>query len=189
MSGEILVDHPLKNGNLLLSRERKNGRLLLHFRARMNTRHPADVIFEQLVLGFSDSARSWIWPLQYENTPEPPPDDLRVGCVTRMTYRVPRFDRPEVAAKPVTYCYEWLQFDPEQRLLEYRGLDHPLRGGALVQVHSLAGGASQIRWDGTYEQGPDPSQAVVITSIVNYFPLLYDTIEALIDAGPERLEQ
>ncbi len=189
MSREILVDHKLKGGNLLLSRERNNDRVLLHFRVRMNTRHPADVIFDQLVLGFSDSARSWIWPLEYENTPEPSPDRMQAGCVTKMTYRVPRFDRPEIPARPITYSYEWLQFDPQARLLEYRGVDHPLRGGAIVQVKPLAGERSQVQWDGTYEQGPDPSQAIVIASIVNYFPVLYDTIEALIESGPERLEQ
>ncbi len=189
MSREILVDHKLKGGNLLLSRERENGRLVLHFRARMNTRHPADVIFDQLVLGFSDSARSWIWPLHYENTPESPPGGLQVGSITRMTYRVPRFDKPDVPAKPATYSYEWLQLDPRARLLEYRGLDHPLQGGAVVRVEPLEGGGSQVQWDGAYEQGPDPSQAIVIDSIVNYFPVLYDSIEALIEAGPERLEQ
>lgn len=189
MSSEILVDHKLNNGSLILSREREKGRLLLHFRARMNTRHPADVIFDQLVLGFSASRKSWIWPLQYESTPESLPEGLWVGCVTRMTYRVPRFDKPETPAKPVTYSYEWLQCDPEARLLEYRGLDHPLQGGAVVRVAPLDGGGSQVQWDGAYEQGPHPSQEIVIASIINYFPLLYETIEALIEAGPERLEQ
>lgn len=189
MSREILVDHKLKNGNLLLARERKDGRLLLQFRVRMKTRHPADVIFDQLALGFTDSARSWIWPLQYEHAPESPAGGGHVGCVTKMTYRVPRFDRPEIPAKPVTYSYEWPQWDPETRLLEYRGLDHPLRGGAVIRVVPLDSGGSQVQWDGTYEQGPDPSQAMVISSIVNYFPLLYDSIEALIEAGPERLKQ
>lgn len=189
MSREILVDHKLNNGNLILSRDQKNGRRLLRFRLRLNTRHSADVIFDQLVLGFSASEKSWVWPLQFENTPESPPEGLRVGSVTRMTYRVPRFDKPEIPAKPITYSYEWLRWDPDARLLEYRGLDHPLQGGAVVRVAPFDGGGSQVQWDGAYEQGPHPSQEIVIASMINYLPLLYDTIEALIEAGPERLER
>lgn len=68
-------------------------------------------------------------------------------------------------------------------------VDHPLQGGAVVRVVPLDAGGSQVQWDGAYEQGPHPSQEIVIASIISYFPLLYDTIEALIEAGPERLEQ
>ena len=163
MSREILVDHKLKGGNLLLSRERENGRLVLHFRARMNTRHPADVIFDQLVLGFSDSARSWIWPLHYENTPESPPGGLQVGSITRMTYRVPRFDNPNIPAKPATYSYEWLQLDPRARLLEYRGLDHPLQGGAVVRVEPLEGEAARCSGTALTNRAPTPPRPLSST--------------------------
>lgn len=185
MSEEILVDHKLKNGTVVLSREEKDGAFLLHFRVRMDTRHSADVIWEQLVLGMTDSEKSWLWPLEYENTPEPPEGGPSVGCIMKMTYRVPRFDKPEIPAKPVTYSYQWPQYDPEARLLEYRSLDHPLKGGAIIQVVPLDGDRSQLRWDGAYEQ--DPSQDIVVESMVNYIPLLYDTMEDLIEAGPERL--
>ena len=54
-----------------------------------------------------------------------------------------------------------------------------------MRVAPLGAGGSQVQWDGAYEQGPHPSQEIVIASIVNYFPLLYDAIEALIERGPE----
>jgi hypothetical protein len=79
------------------------------------------------------SKKSWLWPLEYENTPEPLEGGPHVGCIMKMTYRVPRFDNPEIPAKPITYSYEWPQYDPEARLLEYRSLDHPLKGGAIIQ--------------------------------------------------------
>ena len=183
---QILVDHPLRNGVVVLTSEEKDSESLLHFRARINTRHPADVIFEQLVLGLTDSEKSWIWPLEYEGTPGPTPGGPRVGCVTKMTYRVPRFDKPELPAKPVTYSYQWPRYEPENLLLEYLSLDHPLQGGAVVRVVALESGGSRIRWDGVYVQGA--GQAIVVESIVNYFPLLYETIESLIEAGAERQE-
>ena len=184
---KTLVNHPLRSGAVVLTSEEREGKSLLRFRARINTRHPADVIFEQLVLGLTDSERSWIWPLEYEGTPEPLSGGLRVGCVTRMTYRVPRFDRPKLPAKPVTYSYQWPRYEPENLLLEYQSLDHPLKGGAVVRVVALEAGGSRIRWDGVYVQ--QPGQAIVVESIVNYFPVLYETIEGLIEAGPEHLQR
>ncbi len=186
MSEEILVDRPLRDGSIVLAREETGGENRLHFRVSMNTRHPAGVVFEQIVLGLTDSTKSWIWPLEWESTPEPLDGEPHVGCITRMTYRVPRFDDPDIPAKPVTYSYEWRQYDPDRCLLEYRGVDHPVRGGAVVQVVPLESG-SQLRWVGAYTYGP--AQALVIDSIIHYFPLLYDKFEELLRAGPERLAE
>jgi hypothetical protein len=103
-----------------------------------------------------------------------------------MTYRVPRFDKPEVPAKSATYTYVWNQYDPERRLLEYHSLDHPLEGGAVVQVLPLEGQRSRLVWDGAYKQLP--GRDIVVQSMVHYIPLLYRTIEDLIEAGPERFQ-
>jgi len=47
---EILVHRKLKNGFVKLSRSTQGGEILLHFQAELNTRHPADLLWEQLVL-------------------------------------------------------------------------------------------------------------------------------------------
>jgi hypothetical protein len=183
---EKLVHLKLKNGFVILTRKNQDDGSFLHFHAEINTRHTADLLWEQLLLGFSDSEKSWIWPLEYERSGEAPVGGLYEGCTSKMIYKVPRFDRPEIPAKAVTYTYLWRQFDPDLRLLEYRTQDHPLEGGAVVQVLPLNRNRSQLCWDGAYKY--NPAQEIVIESIVNYFPLLYRTIEDLIEAGPERLD-
>jgi len=183
---KTLLHHQLKDGFVTLKQVTRDGEDFLHFYIELNTRHPADLIWEQLVLGLTDSEKSWLWPLEFERCPEPPQGGPRAGCICKMTYKVPRFDKPEIPAKPVTYSYRWPQYDPQQRLLEYRSLDHPLQGGAVVQVIPLENGRSQLRWDGSYQH--DPSATIVVQSMTHYIPLLYDTIEALIEAGPERFQ-
>jgi hypothetical protein len=185
MSEELLVDHKLKDGCVVLTREDRDGQSRLNFKVWMNTRHPADLVFEQLVLGLTDSQKSWLWPLEFQNTAEPLEGEPRVGTVIRMTYRVPRFDKPEIPARPVTYSYEFPQYNPEQRLFEYQSLDHPVKGGAIVQVVPLDENRSQVLWEGAYKH--DADQTIVIESMVKYLPLLFDTIEDLTAAGPERL--
>ena len=178
----------LKDGFLDLTRVTRNGGSFLDFYVEINTRHPADTIWEQLVLGQTDSDKSWLWPVEFERCAEPVVGGLHPGCTSRMTYHVPRFDKPGVPAKAVTYTYKWPQYDPDKRLLEYRTLDHPLEGGAVVQVLPLKGGRSQLRWKGSYKEKEGASQEIVINSIINYFPLLFHTFEDHMEAGPERFE-
>jgi len=186
MSEETLLHEKLKDGFVTLKRQTRDDGEYLLFYVELNTRHPSEVIFEQLVLGLTESEKSWLWPLDYERAPEPPEGGPHQGCVCRMTYRVPRFDKPEIPAKPVTYSYVWPQYDPQRRLLEYRSLDHPLEGGAIVQVFDLEGGRSRLVWDGIYKQLP--GRDIVVQSMVNYIPMLYHTIEDLIEAGPRQLQ-
>lgn len=186
MTEEVLLHEDLNDGYVTLKRINRDGDEYLHFYAELNTRHDPDTVFEQLVLGMTDSEKSWLWPLEFERTPEPPEGGPHPGCVCKMTYRVPRFDKPEIPPKPVTYAYVWPQYDPARRLLEYRSLDHPLEGGAVVQVVPLEGGRSRLCWDGEYKQLP--GQDIVVRSMVNYIPMLYRTFEELIEAGPERLD-
>jgi len=182
MSKTMLLDHKLRNGWVTLEREDKGGESRLLFRVQLDSDYPAELIFEQLVLGLTDSANSWLWPIEYEESPERPEGGVREGCKMRMTYRVPRFDKPEIPAKPVTYSYWWPQYKPGECLLEYQSLDHPLKGGAVVQVLPLGEGRSRLSWDGAYTF--DPAQSVVIESMKNYIPFLYEKFEDNMDAGP-----
>jgi hypothetical protein len=186
LTEETLLHEELRDGYVSLKRDTRDDGVFLLFYVELNTRHPADVIFRQLVLGLTESEKSWLWPIEYEKAPEPPEGGPAPGCICRMTYRVPRFDRPEIPAKPVTYTYVWPQYDPQRRLLEYRSVDHPLEGGAVVQVLELGGGRSRLVWDGAYKQLP--GQDIVVQSMVKYIPPLYHRIEDLIEAGPERLQ-
>ena len=184
---ETLLEAPLNDGIVTLKRSLQDGEQRLHFYAEIRNRHDADTIFRQLVLGLTESEKSWLWPLEYESAPAPPAGGPHEGCLCRMTYRVPRFDRPEIPAKPVTYSYRWPQYDPERRLLEYVSVDHPLQGGAIVRVEERPDRGSTLIWDGAYRELP--GQQRVVQSMIQYIPLLYRRFEALIAAGPERLQR
>jgi len=163
-----------------LEREASGADFTLHFIVDLKTNFPADVIFEQLVLGMTDSHRSWLWPVEYEDSPDPPPAEIKEGQRIRMTYRVPRFDKPEIPPKPATYSYVWPQYKPAERLLEYRSVDHPLEGGAVVRVIPLSETTSRLSWVGAYRQ--KPSQEIVIKSMLRYIPFLYGKFEDNIEA-------
>ena len=180
-SRQLLVDHPLKNGRLCLEREQQSKKMVLYFSVDMEVNHPANTIFEQLILGLTDSEKSWLWPIEFEYSPERLAGGVSEGCILKMVYKVPRFDKPEIPAKPVCYSYRLTQYKPDQCLFEYTGIDHPLKGGAVVQVLAVDDGRSRLKWRGAYEQ--DGSQDLVINSIIQYFPLLYDTIEEKIIAA------
>lgn len=182
MSKEVLIKHELKHGWVSLERERLADKTLLHFNVELDTKYPAGVIFEQLILGLTDSEKSWLWPTEYESSPRPPEGGVHENCISYMTYRVPRFDKPEIPAKPVTYSYKLAQYKPQQYLFEYQSIDHPLRGGATVRVVPLSEETSRILWNGAYQQ--DQEQQIVVNSMVQYIPLLYDRFEELIEAGP-----
>ncbi len=187
MPTETLVEHQLMRGFVRLSREQTENAALLHFHVEMEVEHPAKVMFEQLVLGLTDSEKSWIWPIEYENSAEPPEGGVHEGCLVKMTYRVPRFDKPDVPAKSATYSYTLAQYKPDDLLLEYQSIDHPLSGGAVVRVEPVSVNNSRIHWQGAYRQ--DPSQEIVVQSIIRYFPFLYDLIEQNAATGPSDLNR
>jgi len=182
MSNEILLEHKLKDGTVVLEREQREQDSLLHFTVDMTIDYPADVVFEQLVLAMVDSERSWIWPIEYEYSPERPQGGVREGCQFKMTYKVPRFDKPEIPAKAVTYTYVLAQYRPENCLFEYRSVDHPLEGGAVVQTLPLKKNQCRLCWKGAYKQ--DVEQAVVVESLRNYIPFFYGKMEQRIATGP-----
>lgn len=183
MATEILLSHRLRNGAVTLARE--DG-LLLRFGIEMDVNHSAEVIFQQLLLAMTDSEKSWIWPSEYEYSPERPEGGLRSGCTFRMTYEVPRFDKPDVPAKPVTYSYTLVQFRPDEHLYEYRSVDHPLQGGAVVQVIATGECRSRISWKGAYQQ--DENRDIVVRSLLQYVPFFFEKMEQRILAGPMRPE-
>jgi hypothetical protein len=127
-----------------------------------------------------DSRQSWLWPNKYESTPEPNPDANREGGTFKMTYRVPRFDKPEVPPTPVTYTYSLPRFRPEECMFEYRSVDHALKGGAVVRVIPTGTSTSRLSWFGAYQQ--DPDQAVVVKSLLRYIPFIYGAFEDNLDA-------
>ena len=180
MVREKLLDYKLRNGWVTLEREATSSGATLHFNVELNTRFPADTIFQQLVLGMTDSHRSWMWPVAYESSPDPAPDVIHEGMQFRMTYRVPRFDDPRIAAKPVTYTYSLPQYRPVERLLEYRSVDHPLEGGAVVRVIPLGPTTSRLSWMGSYLQ--KTSSDLVVRSMISYIPFLYGVFEDNIEA-------
>lgn len=186
MSMETLLQHNLNNGTVVLERERRQQgdltQVLLHFCVDMTIDYPAELIFEQIVLALVDSKKSWIWPIEYEFSPERPVGGIRQGCLFKMTYRVPRFDKPDVAAKEVTYTYEMACYEPQQCLFEYRSVDHPLHGGAVVQTLPLTDSKCRLHWKGAYIQ--DQEQAVVVESLRKYVPFFYGKVEQCIAAGP-----
>ena len=184
MSYEKILQHPLKTGWVSLGRERRGSDTLLHFEVELDIDYPAPVIFEQLILALSDTAKSWIWPHEYEYSPAPPAGGLREGCTFDMTYKVPRFDRPEIPAKAVTYTYTLAQYRPGDCLFEYRSVDHPLSGGAVVRTIARGENRCRLSWKGAYRQ--DREEEVVVQSLARYIPFFYGKVEECIAAGPPR---
>lgn len=181
MSAERLVQHELKTGWVTVDRTPCEGGFRIDFEVRMDLDHPAREIFDQMILGLTDTERSWIWPREYEWSPERPEGGVREGCRLRMTYLVPRFDKPELAAKPVTYSYTLPQYRPDECLFEYRSIDHPLKGGAVVHITPRGETGCRLSWKGGYFQ--DPQQAIVINSLIKHVPFIYTEMEKRILAG------
>lgn len=175
MNRERLLHHPLSAGWVALEREETEDGGILHFLAEMEFDEPVPAIFEQLVLGFSDSSRSWLWPTEYESCPALPPGGVREGALVSMTYRVPRFDRLETPAVPVTYVYRLARFCPDEHLIEYQTHEHPLVGGATISVHEIDASRCRISWIGHY-RGSD-AQEVVVNSMLKFLPLVFQTID------------
>lgn len=180
MTTERLLHHTLNQGWVTLDRETTDGEARLLFRVQLDMPFPAAEIFEQLASAMRDSSQSWLWPNKYESTPAPNPDANREGGTFLMTYRVPRFDRPEVPPTPVTYSYTLPQFRPDEFLFEYRSVDHALKGGAVVTVIPLEERKCRLSWVGAYVQ--DPGQEVVVKSLLRYIPFIYGVFEENVQA-------
>lgn len=180
MTKERLLHHPLRNGWVALDREVRDDDVQLLFSVELNTRFPAAEIFDQLAKAMVDSRQSWLWPNKYESTPAPNPDGNREGGTFKMTYRVPRFDKPEIPPTPVTYSYTLPRFRRAEYLFEYRSVDHALQGGAVVRVIPTGPSTSCLSWIGAYRQ--DPAQAVVVKSLLRYIPFIYGAFEDNLDA-------
>ncbi len=182
MTAEIVFDHPLRNGSVTVSQETKEGVIYLHFAAVIETQHPAKVIFEQIIQGFTDSHKSWLWPVKYETAPEPLPYEVHEGCRFRMGYRVPRMDNPDELMPEVVYTYRLKTYRPDEFLFEYESIDHPLEGGGTVRAVPTSETTSRFDWRGTY--CPKAGQERVIDSLRHYLPPLYEEFERNIEAGP-----
>jgi hypothetical protein len=175
VSRERLLYHPLGAGWAALDREDLPDGSLLHFLAELEIDEPVDAAFEQVVLGMTDSGRSWLWPTEYEWSPERPVGGVREGAAIKMMYQVPRFDRPDVAAVPTTYLYRLARYRPREHLLEYTTLEHPLSGGATIKVDAVHATRSRISWVGYYRI--DPAQDIVVKSMLKFLPLVFVTMD------------
>lgn len=175
MGREKLLHHPLSSGWVALEREVAADGVRLHFLAELRLDETVDDAFEQVVLGFSDTESSWLWPIEYERCPDKVAGRIQEGALVRMTYTVPRFDRPEIPASPVTYVYCLARYRPAEHLLEYRTHDHPLEGGAVVRVLPLTSGGSVISWVGHYLQSEAGS--AVVQSMLQFLPLVFATMD------------
>lgn len=185
MSAEILFEHKLKRGTVTVSHEQKGDDEALNFAAVIETDHPAKTVFEQVVLGFVDSEKSWIWPIEYENVPKPLDFELYEGCQFSMIYRVPRWDDPKKTMPGVTYTYFLKQYKPDEYLFQYESIDHPLRGGGTFRAIPTGEGTSRFDWRGSYV--PSAGADKVIVSLRRYLPVLYEVFERNIEAGPREL--
>ncbi len=184
LARERLLYHPLSSGWVALDRDDRPAGSLLHFLAELELDETADAAFEQVVLGMTDSERSWLWPNEYEWSPERPVGGVHEGAVVKMMYQVPRFDRPGTAPVPTTYLYKLARYRPEERLLEYTTLKHPLVGGAVINVEPVSAARSRINWVGHYRI--DPAQEIVVNSMLQFLPLVFVTMDQHAQARRER---
>lgn len=182
MKKEDGFEHKLKRGFVRVDLEPDGDDWFINFAAEIDNDHPAEVVFEQVVTGFVDSEKSWVWPIKYECVPEPLPYPLTEGCVFRMTYTVPRWDDPEKTMPGETYSYRLARYAPDESIFEYQGIDHPMQGGGRFRAIPRDGGGSRFEWTGRYRsRGGDPR---VVESLRRYLPVLYESFENNLLKGP-----
>ena len=184
MTEEILFDHKLKRGRVFVSRVDDGGTELMKFDARIDTDHPADLVFEQVILGFVDSEKSWVWPNKYESAPEPLGFEPYQGCHLKMTYYLPRWDDLEKTMPGVTYNYTLKRYEPENLLFQYQSVDHPLEGGGTFEAIPTGENTSQFHWSGAYK--PNEGADRILFYLRQYLPVLYDVFEENLERGPAK---
>ena len=187
MAEETVFEHKLQNGHVIMTREAKGEEVVLRFNIELNTAQPAQLMFEQLVLAFWNSDKSWIWPSEYEYCPRPPEGGFREGCLLEMHYRIPHYNDPAVIVGETSYTYTIPRYRPEEMLFEYLAVEHPLKGGAVIRVVPLSDFNSQIRWNIEWRHtGSKKAQMSVVKSMTSYVPLFIGLIEERILAGPKK---
>ncbi len=185
MTEEVLFDHKLKRGKVYVTRTIDNGIELMKFDARIDTDYPADLLFEQVIQGFIDSEKSWVWPNKYESAPEPLDFDLYEGCQVQMTYYLPRWDDLEKTMPGVTYKYKLKRYRPEERIFQYESVDHPLQGGGTFTAIPTGESTSQFHWHGAYK--PTEGADKILFALRQYLPVLYEVFEENLEKGrPQR---
>ncbi|MEM7219336.1 MAG: hypothetical protein AAF515_13305 [Pseudomonadota bacterium] len=184
---ETILDHKLRRGSIVLTLEPAETQEKLHFDARFDTDHAADVLFEQIVQGFVDSDKSWAWPLLYERTPEPLLGDLHVGKQFRMGYSIPRWEDPLKTLPEVVYNYRLTNFSREDHIFEYEGIGHDMAGGGLFHAATLSPTASRFEWRGAYQS--EPGNEKVHAGFKRYLPVLFEAFESCVESGPGEVHQ
>ena len=106
---------------------------------------------------FEDPSQSPIWPVELD---EVHPVTLRVGEEVTATYKL-----GPLKARP---SYHITDLQPERRFSYQSDADHPLAGGATVQVQSRDD-ASTLRWRGTYRPRLHPAAPAALAFVKLYF--------------------
>ncbi len=176
-----------KTGWLSFQKLAQDGGFKLLFDAELTFSLDADVLWQQMALAFTDTAKSWGWPAQYSRS-APVTTPLREGGDIRTTYTMPRRKDPSAPWYSFTYGYKMLQWKPEARTFQYHTDDaHPLNGGALVSIDALAPGRSRLHWHGVYHLHAE--QEKIGDSFAWFFPIFIRALEDRLLAGPPTGEQ
>lgn len=184
MAEEVLFDHDLRRGKVMVTRTVEDGVELMKFDAKIDTDYPADIVFDQVILGFVDSPKSWVWPNKYESAPEPLGFEPYEGCELQMTYYLPRWDDLEKTMPGVTYKYNLKQYKPAEHLFQYVSVDHPLQGGGTFQAIPTGKNTSRFHWSGAYK--PTEGAEKILFALRQYLPVLYEVFEDNLERGPAK---
>lgn len=165
----------LKTGWLSFVKEKEGDGFKLLFDAALTLNLDAETTWRQMALAFTDTAKSWAWPVQYSTSaPVTPP--LAEGGMIRTTYNMPRRKDPALPWYSFTYGYKMIQWKPEARQFEYRTADdHPMNGGARVHIDDLGAGKSRLNWHGVYHLTRE--QEIIGDSFGWFFPIFIQALE------------
>jgi hypothetical protein len=118
---------------------------------------PPQELWRLMKEAFEDPSRSPIWPVELD---EVNPVELRLGAEVTATYRF-----GPVKAQPSYYVTE---FEAGKSFSYESYPDHPLEGGATVEVLSRDG-ASALRWRGAYRPRLHPAAPGALAFVRLYF--------------------
>ncbi|MGE3261963.1 MAG: SRPBCC family protein [Bacteriovoracia bacterium] len=110
------------------------------FSRRIPTELKPDDLWRFVASSLRNSDAQRLWPSALETSRA---ESLRVGSVIHVTYHAWILDKP--------VRYRVAELNPDQYRLSYHATkDHPLKGGATIQVQASARG-SDLLWKGAYE--------------------------------------
>ena len=130
----------------------------IEFDRTIDTGLPAAELWTLIKQAFENPAESVIWPVELE---EVNPVELRCGAIVEATYKI-----GPLRARP---SYRITEFERGHSFSYESTADHPLQGGATVEVEPMEPRGSTLRWHGSYRPRLHPLAPGAVAFVRLYF--------------------